>query len=64
MDFEQAIAITLYLQHRPQTAMTAELRRIQERAWQLVCIRAKQGIEAEEKYLKLIDGILSVTNGD
>ena len=64
MDFEQAIAIILYLQHRPQTDMTDQLRRMQKRAWQLVCIRARMGIEAEEKYLKLIGGLAPVSNGE
>jgi hypothetical protein len=47
MDVEEAICIVMTLQHRPQTAMTAELRTIYQRALRVVDTCAKRRIDAE-----------------
>lgn len=57
MDLDEALAVFLYLKDHPQTAMTPDLRRLRQRAWETVCRGAKLRIDAEL-------AALSVTNGE
>lgn len=56
MDLDEALALVAYLQNRPQTDMTADLRRLHQTAWGTVCRAAQARIDAEQRAVSLPNG--------